>query len=728
MKKILSICIALITLMGCKVEDTLETQGGISGRVLEAGTNKPLSYAIVSISKIGQTFTTGAEGTYIFNELPEGEYTVLASKQGYGKKQQIFTVKAGQTLTGDFLLEQEFAGLQLSTRELDFGMTLDKQTFDILKDEGTAALEWNIEKQGNADWVSVSETSGTLIAPRATITVSIDRTLITEERTYSTQLIIRSKSGGAATLRVIALKKGAMIVAEPTSIDFGNAETEKTIILKNVNNDGAITYKAKSTESWLTIPNAEGTLSKDAVATIKVVASRIGLSPSSYTGNIIISSTRNTLTIPVALTVVAKSKPEVSNIQTSEVRHNSLNVSAYISSIGSSAITSYGFCWSQSNTQPTTADSKNALGGTTSEKSYNATLAGLTPNTLYYVRGYAINEEGVAYSDPVQVKTLPQPTYPSVKTLQSESVKHNKATIHGNINDLGDGYVTSYGFCYSTSNNNPTINDSKADLGSITNVGDFEAEIKDLQPETTYYVRAFAKNSIGVAYGGTITIKTQTAPPAVVSGLIVYYTFDEQNCDDRLGDEDYSGVVQGTGGEMSFVKDTPDGKGFALKGSNGGKYYKILRAPEEGKRTISYSIWIKTKATSTTFYGISNGEGRHGAPARNTDMNGSMINLNNGKVSIWSDPTYYWYSSFSLETNDIISNGVWNHLVIILKGGEAQLYINGRFYEKTNFSRSESTNFIRSLIGLGDGIIDNLRIYNRVLTQDEVKEIYRAKQ
>ena len=153
---------------------------------------------------------------------------------------------------------------------------------------------------------------------------------------------------------------------------------------------------------------------------------------------------------------------------------------------------SYGFCWSQTNTQPTTADSKNALGGTSSEKSYNATLTGLTPNTLYYVRGYAINEEGVAYSDPVQVKTLPQPTYPSIQTLESKEVKHNQATIKANITDLGDGYITSNGFCYSTTNNSPTTDDTITDLGSSTQVGKFEGEIKNLQPETTYYVRAFA--------------------------------------------------------------------------------------------------------------------------------------------------------------------------------------------------------------------------------------------
>ena len=156
----------------------------------------------------------------------------------------------------------------------------------------------------------------------------------------------------------------------------------------------------------------------------------------------------------------------------------------------------------------------------------------------------------------------------------------------------------------SKTNNNPTVDDTNTDLGSTTQVGNFEGEIKALQPETTYYVRAFAKNSIGVAYGGTITITTKVAPPPVVNGLIVYYTFNEQNCDDQLGEIDYNGIVQGTGTEMNFVKDTPDGKGFALKGSNGGKYYKILRAPEQDKADISYSVWVKTKATQTEWYGV----------------------------------------------------------------------------------------------------------------------------
>lgn len=712
MKKILSFLI-LVLLIGCKVEDSLETQGGISGHVLEAGSNKPLPYAVVSISKVGQTFTTGADGSYIFKELPEGEYTIVASKDGYTKKQQLFTVIPGKTITGDFVLEQEFAGLNLSVSELDFGMTLDKQTFDILKDDGTATLDWKIEKQSDTNWLSVSETSGTLIAPRVTITVSIDRSLITEERTYTTQLIVRSKSGGAATLRVTALKKGAMIVAEPANIDFGSTEVEKSILLKNVNNEGSVTYKAKATESWLSIPNAEGTLSKDGVATIKVVASRVGLSASSYTGSVIITSTRNTLTIPIAMTVIAKSKPEVSNIQTSEVKHNSINASAYISSVGSAAVTSYGFCWSQTNTQPTTADSKNALGGTTSEKSYNVTLTGLTPNTLYYIRGYAINEEGVAYSDPVQVKTLPQPTYPSIQTLESKDVKHNQATIQANISDLGDGYITSHGFCYSKTNNNPTVDDTNTDLGSTTQVGNFEGEIKDLQPETTYYVRAFAKNSIGVAYGGTITITTKVAPPPVVNGLIVYYTFDQQNCDDQLGEIDYNGIVQGTGTEMNFVKDTPDGKGFALKGSNGGKYYKILRAPEQDKADISYSVWVKTKATQTEWYGV-----------RYSYNSSVRYNYNFG---VKNGHVIARREEFSTEIHNLLCDGRWHHLVVTLKNEQNAMYIDGRYYE-TGHSWSEVISYTHSFMGWHDGIIDNLRIYNRILTREEIKELYQAKQ
>ncbi len=712
MRKIFSILLMLLAFAGCTPEETLETLGTISGRVIEAGSNQPMAYARVDISGVGQSITTGEDGLYTFRNLPEGEYTVTASKLGYSTVKKQFVVRAGQTNSGDFALEQSYADVQISTKTLDFGMTLDKMTFDIVKDAGTAQLDWTIERQSNATWVSFSSTEGKLIAPRTTVTVYIDRSQLTQSTLYSTDVIIRSKMGGATSLRITAQKKGATIVAEPTSLDFGSTEVERTLVLKNTDNDDAVAYKVSSTESWCTVVNGEGTLNKDGIATIKVKVARTGLSAATYSGTLVLTSTVANLTIPVTMQVAAKAAPEVTALQTQEVRHSSLNASAFLTSVGSSAVTAYGFCWSQTNTQPTTADSKNALGGTTVSKSFNSTITGLTPNTIYYLRAYAINEEGISYSYPVQVKTLPTPTRPNVKTTNVGRVQHNAAEVNGTITDLGDGFVTSHGFVFSRSNHEPTTADEMLDLGSTTSVAEFEGTLSGLHPESTYYVRAFAKNSVGISYGGVVKLTTKSAPPAVVNGLLAYYTFDNQDCDDALGEIDYNGVVQGKGNEMSFVKDTPDGKGYALKGSVGGKYYKILRAPEQGKSTVTYSAWVKTKATTTIFLGNGRDYGR--------------LAIYNGRVSTSGYTDY----NFDIEVDNLLCDGKWHHLVVTIRAyGKCDLYIDGRFYETLSQNWGASlSGYQVDFIGYYDGIMDNLRIYNRPLSHGEIKEIYRAKQ
>ena len=712
MKKIFNIFLLLLIFSGCTPEETLETLGTISGRVVEAGSNKPLAYAHVDISGVGQSMTTGEDGLYTFRNLPESEYTVTASKLGYNTVKKQFVVRAGQTNSGDFALEQVYADIQISTKTLDFGMNLDKMTFDIVKDAGTAQLDWNIERQSNATWVSFSSTEGQLTAPRATVTVYIDRSQLTQNVLYSTDVIIRSKSGGATSLRITAQKKSATIVPEPTSLDFGSTEVERTLVLKNTDNDDVVAYKVSGTESWISVVNGEGTLNKDGIATVKVKVSRTNLDAATYSGTLVLTSSVTNLTIPVTMQVAAKAAPEVTAIETQEVRHSSLNASAFLTSVGSSAVTAYGFCWSQTNTQPTTADSKNSLGGTTESKPFNSTLTGLTPNTIYYLRAYAINAEGISYSYPVQVKTLPTPTRPNVKTGSVSQVKHNSAEVEGAITDLGDGFVTAHGFVFSRTNHEPTTSDEVFDLGSTTSTAEFEGTLSGLHPESTYYVRAFAKNSVGISYGGVVKLTTKTAPPAVVNGLLVYYTFDNQNCDDALGELDFCGVVQGKGKEMSFVKDTPDGKGYALKGSVDGKYYKILRAPEIGISTITFSAWIKTKATSTTFYGPGN-------------QYSWLLGLAQGRVSYFN--TGFNKTTFDLEVDNLLCDGSWHHLVTVIKNGQHKLYIDGRYYETdsgTYYPNSISSSFL----GNFDGVLDNLRIYNRALSQDEIKEIYRAKQ
>jgi uncharacterized protein (TIGR02145 family) len=67
-----------------------------------------------------------------------------------------------------------------------------------------------------------------------------------------------------------------------------------------------------------------------------------------------------------------------------------------ISATGGSSVTQRGVCWSTSQ-NPTTADSSTNDGNGTG--SFTSNLTGLTANTIYYVRAYAINSAGTVYGN-----------------------------------------------------------------------------------------------------------------------------------------------------------------------------------------------------------------------------------------------------------------------------------------------------------------------------------------
>jgi uncharacterized protein (TIGR02145 family) len=83
------------------------------------------------------------------------------------------------------------------------------------------------------------------------------------------------------------------------------------------------------------------------------------------------------------------------------------------------------------------------------------------------------------------------------------------ATCSGNITSDGGNAVTDRGVCWSTMPT-PAITDNKVTSGKGT--GSFSVEINGLQPNTTYYVSAYAANSAGTGYGNALSF---TTPPVV---------------------------------------------------------------------------------------------------------------------------------------------------------------------------------------------------------------------
>lgn len=106
----------------------------------------------------------------------------------------------------------------------------------------------------------------------------------------------------------------------------------------------------------------------------------------------------------------------------------------------------------------------------------------------------------------------PEPQIPSVSTHPVTEVTSESALCSGMITDSGNDEISSKGFCWSTSQN-PTLNDNVTTELSRNepNMEYFTATIRNLKDSTTYYVRAFATNSVGTAYGSEQTFTTLKA-------------------------------------------------------------------------------------------------------------------------------------------------------------------------------------------------------------------------
>ncbi len=96
-------------------------------------------------------------------------------------------------------------------------------------------------------------------------------------------------------------------------------------------------------------------------------------------------------------------------------------------------------------------------------------------------------------------------TYPTLVTGLVSSVKQTTATLGGTISNDGGASINERGIVYGTSPN-PTTSSNKIIVGS--GIGSFNINLSSLTPNTTYYVRAYANNSAGTAYGNERTFTT----------------------------------------------------------------------------------------------------------------------------------------------------------------------------------------------------------------------------
>ncbi len=230
--------------------------------------------------------------------------------------------------------------------------------------------------------------------------------------------------------------------------------------------------------------------------------------------NYTITGTSQLLSVPYALysaTAGSISNYAISQLAPVVTEEAPTNIAPYSATLNST-INGKGFLTTVTFEYGTTAAYGNNVAATQSqvtggsEQTVSANITGLQPGTVYHYRVKAANAVNVTNSADLAFATTA--TTAQLSTTAASSILALTASAGGNITSDGGSPILARGVCWSTSTE-PTIALSTKTTND-TGTGTFTSNLIGLLAGTKYYIRAYATNAIGTAYGEELSFTTAT--------------------------------------------------------------------------------------------------------------------------------------------------------------------------------------------------------------------------
>ncbi len=194
--------------------------------------------------------------------------------------------------------------------------------------------------------------------------------------------------------------------------------------------------------------------------------------------------------------------PEVTTIDAANITQTTALIGGVLLDDGGAIILEKGFLYG-TDANLNNSSSKIIYNGEYME--YSVMIKELEPNTTYYYKAYALNSEGIAFGAEKNFTTLIEINSPLLSTKNVSGISQTSALSGGEIISDGGADIIKYGICWSTSPY-PTILNSYVETNYFE--CSFDLEMSNLQPNTYYFVRAFAINEAGISYGDEVNFQT----------------------------------------------------------------------------------------------------------------------------------------------------------------------------------------------------------------------------
>ncbi len=284
-----------------------------------------------------------------------------------------------------------------------------------------------------------------------------------------------------------------------TLLDFGLEEsvTSKSF---NIFNNGTLSIECMLSYNctWIDTVIAMGTtISPGQTITVTVVIDRDKLLNGENRTYLHIIS--NNGSNELEITAIGYNMPTVTTSAATEITTTSATCGGNVTSNGGSPVTERGICWSTNHAPIIEGNGRMNLGS--GNGSFSGVISGLTLNTTYYVRAYAINNRGTAYGDEIQFTT--HNGTPTVVTITPSRAGTTVTTGGQVISDEGNP-VTARGVCYGTTPY-PDLGSAHSHTEDGNGTGTYSSTFKMLTAGV-YYIRAYATNAMGTSYGEQKTI------------------------------------------------------------------------------------------------------------------------------------------------------------------------------------------------------------------------------